>query len=156
MYLGHPKFLLSMEKKTTITELQAPTSNSGKMIQKIENDPRLIAFCGLYCGSCRKYLSGKCPSCQQLALPHWCKIRTCCISKKFTNCADCDIETPNACKTFNNPISKVFKFIFGSDREKSILLIREKGTVYYASLMSEIRQQSLKTKQKIDSSAGDF
>ena len=135
-----------MEKKITFTEPQDTNSKSGKLIQEIKNDPQLIAYCGLYCGSCKKFLSGKCPSCQQLASPHWCKIRTCCINKKFANCSECDMETPNACKTFNNPISKVFKFIFGYDREKSILLIREKGAVYYAGYMAEIRQQSLKTK----------
>lgn len=135
-----------MEKKITLTEPKDKNSNSGKMIQEIKNDPQLIAYCGLYCGSCRKYLSGKCPSCQQLTSPHWCKIRTCCIGKNTTSCADCTLETPNDCKTFNNPISKVFKFIFGSDREKSILLIREKGAIYYAGHMTETRQQSLKTK----------
>jgi len=118
------------------------------MNQEIKNDPQLIAYCGLYCGACRKYLSGKCPSCKQLASPHWCKIRSCCIDKKFSNCADCSLETPNACKTFNNPISKVFAFIFGSNREKCILTIREKGAVYYAAHMTETRQQSLKKEKK--------
>jgi len=139
-----------MEKKSIVTELQAPNSNSGKMIQEIKNDTQLIAYCGLYCGSCKKFLSGKCPSCQQLTLPHWCKIRKCCIGNRLENCADCKVEILNACKIFNNPISKVFKFIFGSDRQKSILLIREKGAVYYAGHMAETRQQSLKTKQKVD------
>ena len=128
------------------TESPSGKSNSGKMIQEIKNDTRLIAYCGLYCGSCRKYLSGKCPSCPQLVSPHWCKIRTCCIGKNIASCAECSLETPNACKTFNNPISKVFKFIFGSDREKSILFIREKGAISYAAQMSETRQQSFKTK----------
>ena len=135
-----------MEKKIALTEPQDRNLNSGKMIQEIKNDPQLIAYCGLYCGSCRKYLSGKCPSCQQLASPHWCKIRSCCIGKKMASCAECNLETPNACKTFNNPISKVFKLLFGSDREKSILLIREKGAIYYARHMTETRQQSMKTK----------
>ena len=140
-----------MEKKPTVTELHVPNLNSGKMIQNIKNDTRLIAYCGLYCGSCKKFLSDKCPSCLQLTSPHWCKIRTCCIGKKLANCADCTYEMPNDCKTFNNPISKVFKLLFGSDRQKSILLIREKGVVYYAGHMSETRRQSMKTKQKLDS-----
>ncbi len=116
------------------------------MIQEVKNDPALISYCGLYCGACNKFLSGKCPSCKNLASPHWCKIRTCNIDQQFTNCADCTLETPNACKKFNNPISKVFTFIFGSNREKCILTIRENGTVWYAAHMAETRQQSLKGK----------
>lgn len=114
------------------------------MTTEIKNDPQLIAYCGLYCGACRKYISGKCPRCKLLAAPHWCKIRTCCIEKKVASCAECSLETPNACKKFNNPISKVFAFIFGSNREKCILTIREKGAVLYAAHMAETRQQSLK------------
>jgi hypothetical protein len=116
------------------------------MIQEVKNDPDLIAYCGLYCGACRKYLAGKCPSCKQLASPHWCKIRTCNIDQKFASCADCSLGTPNDCKKFNNLISKVFALIFGSNREKCILTIREKGVVYYAAHMAETRQQSLKNK----------
>jgi hypothetical protein len=116
------------------------------MIQEIKNDTQLIAYCGLYCGACRKYISGKCPSCKLLASPHWCKIRTCCLDKRVASCAECSFETPNACKKFNNPISKVFSFIFGSDREKCILTIRENGALWYAAHMAETRQQSLKRK----------
>ena len=114
------------------------------MNTEIKNDPQFIAYCGLYCGACGKYLKGKCPGCKQLASPHWCKIRTCCIGQQFSSCADCSLETPNACRTFNNPISKVFQFLFGSDREKCILSIREKGAVLYAAHMAETRKQSLK------------
>lgn len=135
-----------MENKSTVSELNSRKLDSGKMVRVIKNEAQLIAYCGLYCGSCRKYISGKCPSCQQLASPHWCKIRTCCIDKKFASCAECSLETPNACKTFNNPISKVFKFLFGSDREKSILFIRERGAICYAGQMSKTGQQSFKTK----------
>ena len=116
------------------------------MIQEIKNNPQLIAYCGLYCGACRKYISGKCPSCKQIKGKHWCNIRTCNIDQKFSSCADCSLETPNACRKFNNPISKVFAFIFGSNREKCILTIRENGAVWYAAHMAETGQQSLKGK----------
>ncbi len=116
------------------------------MIQEVKNDTELIAYCGLYCGACRKFSSGKCPGCKQLALPHWCKIRTCCIGQNFNSCADCALETPNACTKFNNPISKVFAFIFGSNREKCIQTIRQNGAVWYATHMAETRKQSLKGK----------
>lgn len=116
------------------------------MNTEIKNDPQLIAYCGLYCGACGKYQKGKCPGCKQISGQHWCKIRTCNIGQQFSSCADCPLETPNACKKFNNPISKVFAFIFGSNREKCILAIRENGAVWYAAHMAETRQQSLKNK----------
>jgi len=116
------------------------------MSTEIKTDTRLIAYCGLYCGACRKYLNGKCSGCKQLASPHWCKIRTCCIDQKFASCADCPLKTPNDCKKFNNTISKIFALIFGSNREKCILTIREKGAVWYAGHMAETGQQSLKNK----------
>jgi hypothetical protein len=116
------------------------------MNTEIKNDPQLIAYCGLYCGSCRKYLSGKCPGCRQIQGKHWCNIRTCNIGQKFSSCADCSLETPNACKKFNNPISKVFALVFGSNREKCILTIRQNGAEWYAAHMAETRQQSLKSK----------
>jgi len=114
-------------------------------LPEIKNDVQLIAYCGLYCAACRKFTSGKCKGCKQLASPHWCKIRTCCMEKNYASCADCSLATPNDCKTFNNPISKVFKFIFKSDREKCIMVIREKGSVYYASNMAQSRRQAIKT-----------
>jgi len=116
------------------------------MKSEFKNDVHLIAYCGLYCGTCRKYLSGKCPGCKQIQGKHWCQIRTCNIDQQFSSCADCKLETPNACKKFNNPISKVFAFIFGSNREKCILTIRENGASWYAMHMAETGQQSLKGK----------
>jgi hypothetical protein len=121
---------------------------STKTIMEIKNDPHLIAYCGLYCAACGKFTSGKCPGCKQLASPHWCKIRTCCMDQNFMSCAQCDLPTPNDCKTFNNPISKVFKFIFRSDREKCIMTIREKGEVYYAANMARTRRQAIKVGEK--------
>ena len=70
------------------------------------------------------------------------------MDQQFSSCADCKLETPNACKKFNNPISKVFAFIFGSNREKCILTIREKGENWYAETMARTGQQSLKTGKK--------
>jgi len=86
----------------------------------VKNDPQLIAYCGLYCGACGKYQKEKCPGCKQIQGKH--------------------------CRKFNNPISKVFAFIFGSNREKCILSIRENGAIWYAAHMAETGQQSLKGK----------
>lgn len=118
------------------------------MKSELKADPLLIAYCGLYCGACRKYLNGKCPGCKHIQGKHWCQIRACNIGQKFGSCADCALETPRACRKFNNPIAKVFALIFGSDREKCILTIREKGENWYAETMARTGQQSLKTGKK--------
>lgn len=28
-------------------------------------DEKLVAACGLYCGACHKFLTGKCPGCKE-------------------------------------------------------------------------------------------
>ncbi len=88
------------------------------MNSEIKNDSQLIAYCGLYCGACGKYLKGKCPSCKQIQGKHWCNIRTCNIDQQFSSCVDCSLETPNACRKFNNPISKIFALIFRFEPRK--------------------------------------
>jgi hypothetical protein len=34
-------------------------------MKQIIADKNLVAYCGLYCGACNKYLDGKCPGCQK-------------------------------------------------------------------------------------------
>ena len=94
---------------------------------KMENltaDKNNIAACGLYCGACRKFLSGKCPGCEKNEKASWCKIRQCCISKGYHTCAECKRDV-RECKTYSNFLSKVFAFIFNSDRPACISYIRE-------------------------------
>ncbi len=30
-------------------------------MKEIVSDPKLVAYCGLYCGACKRYLQEKCP-----------------------------------------------------------------------------------------------
>lgn len=76
-----------------------------------------IATCGLYCGACHKYLVEKCPGCRENKKATWCKIRTCCQTKFFTTCAECDCNVKE-CKTYSNFIGKLFALIFRSDMAK--------------------------------------
>lgn len=55
----------------------------------IENDPQLIAMCGLYCGACNSYLKGKCEGCVSNEKATWCNVRLCCIENKYKSWADC-------------------------------------------------------------------
>ncbi len=107
-------------------------------MREIVKDKNLIAYCGLYCGTCRRYLSGKCVGCHEYAKATWCKLRTCCIDNNYSTCADCQEYTnPNDCKKFNNWISKVFALLFKSDRKGCIARIKEVGLDKFAQEMTD-------------------
>ena len=107
-------------------------------MEKIKSDKNLIAFCGLYCGACRRYLSGKCSGCHEYAKATWCKLRTCCLENSYATCADCKyFVNPNDCKKFNNWISKLFALFFKSDRKGCIDRIKKVGLEKYAQEMAK-------------------
>ena len=109
----------------------------------IKNDKELIAYCGLYCGACGKYINGKCPGCRENEKAKWCKIRTCNMQRGQHTCAECK-DNIKECKEFNNFFSKLFGFIFRSDRMRCINLINEIGEDAYAKEMSEKKIMTLK------------
>lgn len=114
-------------------------------MKQVTKDAALVAFCGLYCGACRAYLSERCPGCKKNTKAAWCKIRTCCIGSKYATCADCvDFSEVNDCKKFNNVISKIFALIFRSNRKACIEQIRAKGIGKHAELMTAARSHSLR------------
>ncbi len=115
--------------------------------KEIINNPKLIAACGLYCGACGKYSTGKCPGCFENTKATWCKTRTCCLDANISSCADCKtVATTVECKKMNNFVSKLFSYIFKSDRHDCIKRIQEIGYTPYATEMSEKRLQSIKRK----------
>ncbi|MBS2099418.1 DUF3795 domain-containing protein [Carboxylicivirga linearis] len=120
-----------------------------KTDKPIVNNPELVAYCGLYCGSCSKLKNGKCPGCAANQKATWCKIRTCNIENGFINCAHCTITEPENCKKINNAIGKVFKFIFKTDRIASLQYIKTNGEALYVDKMADLKQMSIKTKQTI-------
>ena len=82
-------------------------------MREIVADSKLIAYCGLYCGACKKFLKEKCPGCQKNVKASWCKLRTCCIEHSYSSCADCQlVENLKDCKKFNNIISKTILVYF--------------------------------------------
>jgi len=115
-------------------------------VRPIINDTELISACGLYCGSCRNYLSGKCQSCnaaKDLAasrqfMPRYfrkCKIRQCCRAKGYHTCASCDTDVKQ-CKSYNTFIGRAFAVLFNSDRAACIRYIREHGEEAFAEKMA--------------------
>jgi deoxyhypusine synthase len=58
------------------------------MKEKIAADPEFIAYCGLYCGACPRFLKGKCSGCRKSETLSWCKIRNCNENNNYHTCAD--------------------------------------------------------------------
>lgn len=114
-------------------------------MKDIVADSKLIAYCGLYCAACRKYLAGKCSGCMDNEKATWCKVRACCIEHNYFSCADCTIVDSVAdCKKFNNFMAKIFAFVFRSNRGACIQLIKEKGREPYAADMAKNRIMTIK------------
>ena len=116
-------------------------------MKSIVTDKDLVAYCGLYCGACRKYLQDKCPGCHKNEKASWCQVRSCGIENNYSSCADCaEYSNPNDCKKFNNFISKLFGLIFKSDRAACIQKIKNSGIEEFAKFMAEQGTQTIKRK----------
>lgn len=116
-------------------------------MKEIVANTKLIAYCGLYCGSCRSYLKESCLGCAENKKASWCKVRSCNIEHGNASCADCK-EFTNAmeCKKYNNFMAKLFGMVFRSDRNACINMIKSKGYENFAIYMAENKQQTIKRK----------
>lgn len=114
-------------------------------MKQVIKSPALIAYCGLYCGACHKYLIEKCPGCHKNEKASWCKVRTCCIENNYQSCADCKVySNVQKCKKYNNFMAKLFGLIFRSDRKACIDKIKKDGYEKFAQEMTEKKQMTIK------------
>jgi len=114
-------------------------------MKAIVSDPSLVAYCGLYCGACGSYLRDRCPGCHENAKATWCKVRSCCIEHAYKSCADCkDFANVQACRKYNNIISKLFGLIFRSNRAACIAQISALGIDGHAEAMAKVGRQSIR------------
>jgi hypothetical protein len=110
----------------------------------ITTNPELVAYCGLYCGACKAYRSGRCPGCRKNEKAGWCKVRACCISTGRSTCADCTTHPdPRQCGIHNNFISRLFGFVFRSNRAACVDRIRAIGREGFAGEMAKAGRHSL-------------
>ncbi len=113
-------------------------------MKTIEKNSELVAFCGLYCGACSKYVNEKCSGCAENEKASWCKIRSCCIDAKIKSCAECGKNGVENCKDYNNLIGKTIEFFSKTSRGKCIDLINTAGYDKFAQYMTENKIMSLK------------
>ena len=57
-------------------------------MKEIVSSPDLVAYCGLYCGACKRYRMEKCPGCRENEKAAWCKVRACCRGNHYSSCAE--------------------------------------------------------------------
>jgi len=115
------------------------------MKKEIKADKTLVAYCGLYCGACGAFLRNRCKGCHDNVKATWCQIRSCCTDNSYLSCADCQRFTNiNDCKKFNNLFSKIFAFLFRSNRKACIDQIRKIGLESHAKDMADKKRQSIK------------
>ncbi len=117
--------------------------------QESSSNVNLIAACGLYCGSCRKFVKGNCPGCRKNVKASWCKIRSCNQEHHTANCTECSITNSEECKLLNNTIGKFFKFVFKTDRLASLQYITNNGPQSYVEKMTMLKQMAIKKGQTI-------
>lgn len=114
-------------------------------MRHITADTNLIARCGLFCGACKRYLKERCPGCEKNEKATWCGIRKCCAENSYASCADCKkFDDVIKCPDFNNFMSKLFGFIFRSDRRACVDYIKTHGAKSYAAMMAQDGLQSIK------------
>jgi len=98
----------------------------------------LFSYCGLFCGNCKRgYARNSDVSklCKNGCGFASCSIRKCAQEKNLESCAECDDYL--SCKLLNSFMSKLFGFIFRSNRIGTLNLIRNSGYDHAADLLKK-------------------
>jgi hypothetical protein len=119
------------------------------MKQQSFKPEHFIAYCGLYCANCSRFKKKKCPGCAKNEKASWCKIRTCCISKRILTCASCD-EYKNVinCSKYSNVFATMIEFVTRTDRSRCIEMIKNEGEERFDAHMRIEGKMSLPKKKR--------
>ena len=116
-----------------------------KNLNEIIVDENLIAYCGLYCGTCPRYLNEKCGGCKTTEKSKWCKVKPCNFENGLRSCAECKIyNSVDECKNFNPVIIRIGEFITRTSRKSGIQMIKENGYSSFANYMVKNKFVSIK------------
>lgn len=122
---------------------------------QINKDENLITYCGLYCGACPSFTSGKCDGCRSNSAKSAvrykkCPVKPCCAENVFFTCADCTKHVSvKECKKYNPLLLKIVSRLEGSDRSKAIQMIKEKGRDEFFAFMESKNWVAFKTKDTL-------
>ena len=123
--------------------------------KQINKDENLIAYCGLYCGACPSFTSGKCDGCRSNSAKSAikfkkCPVKPCCVENEFFTCADCtEFASVKECKKYNPLFLKIASRLEGSDRSKALNMIKEKGRAEFLVFMVSNNWVAFKTKDTL-------
>ena len=113
--------------------------------QEIIVDESLVAYCGLYCGACPRYLKGKCPGCRTTSKSSWCKVKPCNTENGWRSCAECtQHEDVAACAKYNPLIIRIGEFVSRTSRRAGIQMIKGKGFSAFSQHMANHKLVSIK------------
>jgi hypothetical protein len=113
---------------------------------------QLIAYCGLYCGACPSFTSGKCEGCRSNSAKSSvkfkkCPVKPCCAENGFFTCADCtECASVKECKKYNPLFLRIASRLEGSDRSKAVEMIKAKGRIEFLTFMESKNWVAFKTK----------
>ncbi len=113
---------------------------------------RLIAYCGLYCGACPSFTSGKCDGCRSNSAKsavkyRKCPVKPCCAEQEVFTCADCTkYISVKECEKYNPLLLRIALKLEGSDRSKAVEMIKAKGWTEFLAFMESKNRVAFKTK----------
>lgn len=114
------------------------------------NNTNLVSYCGFYCGACPKYIKNQCEGCKGESVKcgigyKACKVRTCCIEKQISTCAECnEYDSVKNCTIYNPFMIKVGQFLTRTRRRKGIEMIKKNGENEFLNFMMENKQVTIK------------
>jgi len=104
----------------------------------------LIGCCGAYCNTCRVYAEKICKGCKTGYINGGrdlskakCKMKICCITKKYNSCADCsDYEECNIIQEFHNKNGYKYK-----KYKEAVVFIRKNGYEKFIKIANKWKMQ---------------
>lgn len=100
------------------------------MAEEAEDPPEaIVANCGLVCTECGAYAKGRCEGCfSDKPMFRGCPVRACTRERDHSTCAECEeFEDLRECRKLNSFVSRIFGFLFRSNRIGNLERIREAG-----------------------------
>jgi hypothetical protein len=88
-----------------------------------------VACCGLVCSECGAFKKKRCQGCHSdRPMFRNCPVKKCVMECSHATCADCaEFADLKQCGKLHNWISRIFGFIFRSDRIGNLMSIRSQG-----------------------------
>ena len=123
--------------------------------EQMNKDENLIAYCGLYCGACPSFTSGKCDGCRSESAKSAirykkCPVKSCCADNGWFTCADCtEVASVKVCKKYNPLLLQIVSRLEGSDRSKAMDMIKTNGRAEFVTFIASKNWVAFKTKDTL-------